>query len=426
MLAATIIASAALLALGLTHTAIWGDILPLGVLYVGFFMAIAWKHRTLAMFLIYGSALFPIDIFGQGGGAGLAIGAGEVHLAFVSLLLVFDFVIHRWPIPRSPLYITVVIYFAVCIISTVNHYQGTTAIVSIVQMFLYFIVTTAVFSNFVPHTEQHVRILHGIIVGGVVLALGVLITNSVSIWNMNKNGIGGALSYSMIVCAELWISAKEPRRRALLGLILLILIVGLFRTLSRGSWLCGITGVLFIIFIRGELGVIVKGLAIVTPIVGLFWFLLSDFDRSYIFGFSMKNQNISDRIKFIDIAQSIWEFHKWIGWGVGLRKNLDATNIVWLTLCETGILGLIGFALIHLTFFIMIFNARRRIPYDDPRFTPISVGGALVLGKFVHGCVDHYWSRGSLLVVWGAAGMAIAAYYSILNDERAKMEGMTK
>jgi len=32
----------------------------------------------------------------------------------------------------------------------------------------------------------------------------------------------------------------------------------------------------------------------------------------------------------------------------------------------------------------------------------------LVLGKLVHGMVDHYWSRGAIMIAWASVGMALS------------------
>jgi hypothetical protein len=39
----------------------------------------------------------------------------------------------------------------------------------------------------------------------------------------------------------------------------------------------------------------------------------------------------------------------------------------------------------------------------------LTIGAALMTGKFVHGMVDHYWFRG-MIPVWACAGLVIYAY----------------
>jgi hypothetical protein len=37
----------------------------------------------------------------------------------------------------------------------------------------------------------------------------------------------------------------------------------------------------------------------------------------------------------------------------------------------------------------------------------VSLAGAMVSAKFAHGLVDHYWSRGAIMIVWASVGMAL-------------------
>jgi len=63
----------------------------------------------------------------------------------------------------------------------------------------------------------------------------------------------------------------------------------------------------------------------------------------------------------------------------------------------------------------MIWKTQSRIAPSEALFSLLCVGGALVANKFVHGLVDHYWSRGALMVTWASAGMATRAYYVARN-----------
>ena len=98
-----------------------------------------------------------------------------------------------------------------------------------------------------------------------------------------------------------------------------------------------------------------------------------------------------------------------LGVGVGLRKQYDATNVVMSTLAETGVLGLVAFAAIFGTLFWMAWKAQRKVGRDDPNFSLMAAGTAVVFGKLLHGCVDHYWSRG-IVPVWAGAGLVVFAY----------------
>jgi hypothetical protein len=108
------------------------------------------------------------------------------------------------------------------------------------------------------------------------------------------------------------------------------------------------------------------------------------------------------------------------GVGVGLRKEYDATNVQWLLLAETGVLGLATFLLVHLCFLSMIWKTRRWYPSSDFRYSLLSIAGALILYKFVHGSVDHYWSRGAITPAWASVGMAVFAYYAVRQSHNVR------
>jgi O-antigen ligase len=136
------------------------------------------------------------------------------------------------------------------------------------------------------------------------------------------------------------------------------------------------------------------------------WNLLPADKQSYATSFDSGRENIMLRYRSATYAMDLFKQDPILGMGVGLRKQYDATNLVLLTMAETGLLGLAAFALWHAVFFASIWRARRAVPTDDPRYSFLVLGAALVLGKLIHGLVDHYWGRGSLGIAWSAAGMA--------------------
>jgi hypothetical protein len=119
------------------------------------------------------------------------------------------------------------------------------------------------------------------------------------------------------------------------------------------------------------------------------------------------------------MAQKNFLENPMLGAGVGLRKNYDATNVVWSTLAETGVLGLLAFAWIHVVFFRLCWRSRRLLHPSDPRFSLLSLGCALMTCKILHGMVDQYWGRGSITLAWGAVGMTLA-YCRIPLEVRAR------
>ena len=146
-------------------------------------------------------------------------------------------------------------------------------------------------------------------------------------------------------------------------------------------------------------------------LIAVGWRFLPAESREYATGFNRENENIRLRFQSIDFAREAFESDPVLGVGVGLRKEYDATNILWLTLAESGVPGLVAWLLMHAALARMVWRTQRHLARDDALFSLAALGAALVLGKLVHGLVDHYWSRGDIMFAWASAGMATHAHF---------------
>ncbi len=154
----------------------------------------------------------------------------------------------------------------------------------------------------------------------------------------------------------------------------------------------------------------IRGLVLVMiPIVAICWTLLPQEKRDYALDVRSTSYNINARYEFIDLARQEFESSPLVGTGVGLRKDMDATNILWTCLAETGVLGLAAFLWIHVALMVKMWKAYPSAARSEGLGTLIAIGTGLLLSAFVHGLVDHYWSRGVILVTWGSVAMALAA-----------------
>jgi O-antigen ligase len=164
--------------------------------------------------------------------------------------------------------------------------------------------------------------------------------------------------------------------------------------------------------LRRQFGLLIRTFLLLIPVVALSWTMLPAESKAYSTDFkpTLKG-SVGTRITNAAVALSYFEKSPITGAGVGLRKMYDATNLFLFTLAETGILGLAAFLSIHLVFLRMAGSARRYLTPADPAFSFLVIGTALLIGKLVHGQVDHYWSRGQVLMAWAGAGMAVWAYF---------------
>jgi hypothetical protein len=273
-------------------------------------------------------------------------------------------------------------------------------------MGLYWIGAVAVFSG-LPEQPEDLRLSWRLlVVVAAALAVSALVTRSSYFWGLNKNGVGASLACGLIVAVECWSGAGRKERRFYLCALPLIA-GGLVIVLSRGAWIAAATGVGFLLAWRGQYRRLLWLGLLTVPVVAVVWSLLPAESREYAVGFDQSRFNIKARMLNTDWALEQWRSSPWLGVGAGLRKEYDATNLVWLTLAETGPLGLATLVGVHVRCVQGMWMRRceRHLWKDRP--SPAALAGALVLAKFVHGLVDHYWSRGAIMVAWAAVGMAL-------------------
>jgi O-antigen ligase len=149
---------------------------------------------------------------------------------------------------------------------------------------------------------------------------------------------------------------------------------------------------------------------VLIPVVGVVWASLPEESRQYASSFDSGRYNIRARELNSEWALEQWKSSPWIGVGVGLRKEFDATNVILLTLAESGPLGVLAVLGVH--FWVLWGMWRRRSGLKDlsaPWASSHALAGAVVLSKFVHGLVDHYWSRGAIMIAWASVGFALSA-----------------
>jgi hypothetical protein len=279
-----------------------------------------------------------------------------------------------------------------------------TSAVSLVQMGLYWVVAVAVFSN-LPSSRRDIHITWlALLAVGCVMASVALLSRSSYFWGLHKNGVGASLACALIVAVELWSTAKGRSRWGYLAAVLWVG-AGLILVLSRGAWLAGIVGVGFLLAWRSKYRLLLQLSVLMLPVALLVWGLLPQESREYATSFDTSRYNIKARVLNTEWAMEQWKASPFIGVGVGLRKEYDATNVLWLTLAETGPIGLLVFLGVHAWLLECVWSRRGGRSLNIP--SAVSLAGAMVSAKFAHGLVDHYWSRGAIMIVWASVGMAL-------------------
>ena len=192
---------------------------------------------------------------------------------------------------------------------------------------------------------------------------------------------------------------------------------GLFFSLSRGGWIGAGVGIILILTARREFRTMLKVVIVFVPLIAICWAFLPQKSRDYTTGLSQENLNIKMRYRSVNFARDTFEDSPLVGAGVGLRKEYDATNLFWLTLAETGALGMLTFFATQFVFLRMFWKTLGRLNRNDALYSAVAIGGALMAGRVVHGMVDHYWSRGALTAAWAGAGMVTYGYLIVRNRD---------
>ena len=399
----------AALLLGVTGAAFalsQSQLLAGGIYAVGFLL-LTWQRPSMALILIMATVPFQIDV---SGGADVKFSLAEISLALSMPMWLLG---PRRPRSRAKAYAlgaSLLAYFGISVFASLLHWRGSQTPLSIAQMWLYMVVAVGVFSDLVRRPEQYVPCLVAYLGVCVVLALATLFVREGYVWGMHKNGVGASLATAVIIGVELWLTRSIPISKIFVGFATGISAIGLTLSLSRGAWLAAFVGVGIVLAMRGEFRVMARAGVALIPVFVFAWMLLPPEKREAAFDFDKSRENINARYQSIEIARGYFRSSPIVGVGVGLRKEFDATNVLWIALAETGILGAIAFLSIQGSLALMLVRLRRCVSSSDPRYTFAILGGALAFGRLAHGMFDHYWSRGALMAAWAAVGMLVRVY----------------
>ncbi len=369
--------------------------------YALVFWLIAWKSPKFALISVFALAPFQND---------LSVG-GPVRfsIAEINLLLALPvFILRRRPFSLGPLALPALCYFGICVLSSALSWRPD-ELASLIQIAIYLGVVVAVFRSFPANTLQYRAPLLGLVGVCAFIAAVAIMKRTGYVLGLHKNGSGASLACGAIVCTELWLAERNRFYRCGLLAALLLIGSGLVFTLSRGAWMTAVCGVTLILLMRRQFLLMLKAALALIPLAVICWYALPQESRNNASALDRESFNIRARYDSMDYALAVIHEHPIIGAGVGLRKEYDATNIILLTLAETGAPGLLALVSIHLALLWMVWKGQRIIPRSHRDSSLLAIATALAIGKMAHGVVDHYWGRGDTMIVWASAGMAVRA-----------------
>lgn len=382
------------------------DITTAGILYAISVLIIAFWQPHVALMLAFAFAPFVQELPIPGP---VHISLGEFTLA----LCLPAFLITGMTNIRFPVFLfCTLLYLGACVATCIVNVDKQ-AISPMVQMGLYLVVTVLIFSSFLRNPQQFVFILEGSLVVACFLAI-LTYTPLVSKLGLHKNALGASMSTATVIAIECWFASyKSRRRRRIFMAVVIFLSITLLYTLSRGAWLGAVAGVFVIMALRRQFKLFGVLIAVLAPLLIILFFLLPEENKAYATAFDSENANIGARLATIEYTLSQFQQNMAFGVGIHLRKDIDATNVICVALAESGLLGLISFTLMHAAVLRSAWKTQKLIPRSDLLYSPVALGGALVIARLTHGLVDHYWSRGPILQAWAAAGMCTAVYFFV-------------
>ena len=377
-------------------------LLTAGLVYALVFWILALRRPDLALALVFASAPIQNDLSGGG--------PVKFSIAEINLLLLIPVLLYR---PRRfgglAVMAATIGYFLVSVVCTLPQWR-TTSMVSLVQIAMYLVIAVALFGAIPRTLEDYRPSLVGFMLASLVIALASIVFRSGYVLGLHKNNAADSIAAGFLIALELLFHAKG-RRKLWYFLAVVILAVGLVFTLSRGAWLGAITGTLVIFALRRQFGLMLRVGVVGGVLVAACWSVLPQESKDYAAGFDKDLSNLKPRYESRDFALKQFYQSPVIGRGVGLRKEFDATNFVFLTLAETGIVGAIAFLAMEGTIGGVLWWGQRRMRRGSFAFSLVVLACALGAAKLAHSMVDHYWVRGTLLSSWAALGMGARAVY---------------
>lgn len=387
-----------------------------GIIYVFSYIALAWMYPQTALLLTFAAGPFQNDLSNNEGFFRFSV--VELNLLLTSLVFLFRLAKLRIPLKYGPVMMPVLIYIGICIASSLPTFRFASAVPALLQTILYLVVTVLLYATFVEKPEQYMRACYALIYVCIGLTVVEFASGTAFVLGLHKNGIGSSLAAGLIVCTELWLAATDIRRKAWLGAAMAVLTAGLIFSFSRGAWIGAVTGILAVLVVRRQIRLMLQAAFALVPLVLILWNYMPQERKESAANFDSSTDNIRVRLATIDYAWKRFTDNPLQGVGVSLRKDIDATNVILITLGETGVPGLAFFLLLHFQVIRMMWITQRYIPRNDTRFSILAISVALVLYKLVHGTVDHYWGRGTLSITWASVGVATGVYYSVIKQKQ--------
>ena len=388
----------------------------LAIVYVIVILSIGWTKPYYVMLLSMASAPFVMNVSGTGA---LKFSLTEINILLLSITMVGKMFLTKQTVSIGKLAIPVAIYLAVAAISSVQGGIVSEDVLALLQtaIFCFLCPLLAINAKLTPEQSRNLLLGYGVsclLLAALQLSVGV----GTKVFGIHKNNMGQNLATGLIVWICLWMDSLRGWWSRFIVPAMLLTLFGLFVTLSRGAWVGSVVGLIVVAVLNRRFVFLARVLAIAVPVIAIMWVYLPEDSKEYAAGIDSKqHRNIAARYVSRDVALAAFKHNPLIGVGVSLRKQMDATNLFFVTLGESGVLGLMSFITIQATYIVLVVSLIRVIPRNDPRYFLLVVSPTLMAVRLAHGQFDHYWVRGATTMAWVSVGVVLA----IAADEKRRM-----
>ena len=393
-------------------------LIPVALSYAVAFMVLTWHRIDISLGLVLVLAPWVQDVSGGGGYAKFS--AAELHIFMIAIVSVAKVILSRRLFSIGKLTGPVLLYLGV---SAVSAYQGGIEredIIALFQTGIFCFILPFLFMdrNLTQTSQRNILMIAAcstvalgifqIVAGPKAFALGI---------HKNNMGQGMAAGLSLWLCA--WFDSSKGWWSKVIIPAIAIVTIALIFTLSRGAWVGAASALIALAIMYGRVQLLLRASLVIVPLIVVMWTYLPKDDQEYASSFDrQKYDNIEVRYANFDRTSALIKSSPIIGHGISIRKQLDATNLVMVTLAEGGILGFVLFIIALGTYFVIVFRVVRRIPQSDPRFIIVAASCAVMVSRLGHAQFDHYWVRGASTIAWASVGMVLAIERSVSASRR--------
>lgn len=225
-------------------------------------------------------------------------------------------------------------------------------------------------------------------------------------WGLHKNFVGSLFAVFLLLAVIHYPVFRLPAGGKLP--LVVVLSAGLLAAQSRGAFLTLLAGLLVVALRqRGRHTIAVRAAALVV-VCGITALVLASVQSQLDERVETGNlqDSLAQREQVETATYDLWR-ENWLI-GVGLKyfttgdfgaANQAPNNVLNESMAEAGIVGTAGFLILQVTAVLAL--ARGSGPLA-------TAGLAIVVGRFLHGQVDIYWSAGTAALPWLIAGLGLA------------------